>query len=139
VLFLGIATFIRLVEVQRESMVYITGMNRIRHFFHEAAPASRPYFVLPIYDDEPALYRSIGTGMRRNRPRFRLLHLTIQTQGIVGIYWHRSLADMRAATNSPNPDRPAQRAPFDESALTGRQLGKSPPVTKQLLPGLRCI
>jgi hypothetical protein len=31
-------------------MVYITGMNRIRHFFHEAAPASRPYFVLPIYD-----------------------------------------------------------------------------------------
>ena len=33
VLFLGIATFIRLVEVQRESMVYITGMNRIRHFF----------------------------------------------------------------------------------------------------------
>jgi hypothetical protein len=32
VLFLGGATFIRLVEVQRESMVYITGMNRIRHF-----------------------------------------------------------------------------------------------------------
>jgi hypothetical protein len=31
-------------------MAYITGMNRIRHFFHEAAPASRPYFVLPIYD-----------------------------------------------------------------------------------------
>jgi hypothetical protein len=51
-------------------VVYITGMNRIRHFFHEAAPASRPYFVLPIYDDEPTLYRSIGTGMRRKRPRF---------------------------------------------------------------------
>jgi hypothetical protein len=29
-----------------------------RHFFHEVAPASRPYFVLPIYDDEVALYRS---------------------------------------------------------------------------------
>ena len=141
VLFLGIATFIRLVEVQRESMVYITGMNRIRHFFHEAAPASRPYFVLPIYD-EPAPYRSIGTGMRRKRPRFRLLHLTVQTQGIVGIvtavvaagcgelaaspagsvvawlvaalaflvtmvtlfvYWHRSLADMRAAIRPIHP------------------------------------
>lgn len=142
VLFLGIATFIRLVEVQRESMVYITGMNRIRHFFHEAAPASRPYFVLPIHDDEQALYRSIGTGMRRKRPRFRLLHLTVQTQGIVGIvtavvaagcgglaaspagsvvawlvaalaflvtmvtlfvYWHRSLADMRAAIRPIHP------------------------------------
>jgi hypothetical protein len=123
-------------------MVYITGMNRIRHFFHEAAPASRPYFVLPIYDNEQALYRSIGTGMRRKRPRFRLLHLTVQTQGIVGIvtavvaagcgglaaspagsvvawlvaalaflvtmvtlfvYWHRSLADMRAAIRPIHP------------------------------------
>lgn len=85
VLFLGVATFIRLVEVQRESMVYITGMNRIRHFFYEVAPASRPYFVLPIFDDEAALYRSVGTGMRWNRPRFRLLRLSVQTQGIVGI------------------------------------------------------
>ena len=85
VLFLGVATFIRLVQVQRESMVYITGMNRIRHFFHDAAPASRPYFVLPIYDDDVALYSGIGTGMSRRRPRWELLHLFVQTQGIVGI------------------------------------------------------
>jgi hypothetical protein len=85
VLFLGIATFIRLVQVQRESMVYITGMNRIRHFFTEVAPASRPYLVLPVHDDELALYRSIGTGMGGRPPRFELLHLTVQTQGIVGI------------------------------------------------------
>ena len=83
--FLGIATFSRLVQFQRESMVYITGMNRIRHFFQETAPASRPYFVLPIHDDEAALYSSIGTGMAGQRPRFELLHLTVQTQGIVGI------------------------------------------------------
>ena len=37
VLFLGIATFVRLVQVQRESVIYITGMNRIRHL--AAAPA----------------------------------------------------------------------------------------------------
>lgn len=84
-LFLGIATFIRLVEIQREATVYITGMNRIRHFFAETVPAAGSYFVLPVYDDETALYRSIGTGMRWKRPRFRLLHLSIQTQGIVGI------------------------------------------------------
>jgi len=148
VLFLGVATFTRLVQFQRESMVYITGMNRIRHFFQETAPASRPYFVLPIYDDEAALYRSIGTGMAGRRPRFELLHLTVQTQGIVGIvtavvaagcaglavspadsvvaswllaaaaflvtlaalfiYWHRSLADMRAVIHPIHPT-PAQR------------------------------
>lgn len=142
VLFLGIATFARLVEIQRELMVYIAGMNRIRYFFQEVAPASRPYFVLPIYDDGPALYRSIGTGMRRKRPKFEILHLTVQTQGNVGIvtavvaagcgalvaspagnvvawlgailaflvtlvalfvYWHRSLADIRAAIRPLHP------------------------------------
>jgi hypothetical protein len=51
VLFLGIATFARLVEIQRELMVYIAGMNRIRYFFQEVAPASRPYFVLPMTTD----------------------------------------------------------------------------------------
>jgi hypothetical protein len=53
VLFLGIAAFARLVEIQRELMVYIAGMNRIRYFFQEVAPASRPYFVPPIYDEDP--------------------------------------------------------------------------------------
>jgi hypothetical protein len=45
----------------------------------------RPYFVLPVHDDPAALYRSIGTGMTLRPPRFQLLHLTAQTQGIVGI------------------------------------------------------
>jgi hypothetical protein len=85
VLFLGVATFVRLVQVQRESVIYVTGMNRIRHFFQESVPASRPYFVLPAYDDELSLYRSIGTGMSRRPPRFPLLYLVVQTQGIVGV------------------------------------------------------
>ena len=85
VLFLGVATFVRLVQVQRESVVYITGMNRIRHFLQETAPASRPYFILPAHDDQVALYRSPGTGMSRRPPRFRLLYLAVQTQGIVGV------------------------------------------------------
>lgn len=85
VLFLGVATFVRLVQVQRESMVYLTGMNRIRHFFQETAPGTRPYFVLPANDDDPAIFRSIGSGMVRRPPRHRLMHLTVQTQGIVGV------------------------------------------------------
>jgi hypothetical protein len=85
VLFLGVATFVRLVQVQRESVIYVTGMNRIRYFFQEMAPASRPYFVLPANDDEAALYRSIGTGMNRRPPRHSLLYLVVQTQGIVGV------------------------------------------------------
>ena len=85
VLFLGLATFIRLVQVQRESIVYITGLNRIRHFILQRVPESRPYFVLPAHDDEAALYRSPGTGMTLRPPRFRLVYLLVQTQGVVGL------------------------------------------------------
>jgi hypothetical protein len=85
VLFLGVATFIRLVQVQRESIIYITGQNRIRHFFADTVPASRPYFILPLHDDPAALFRSPGTGMSRKPPRYPLLYLVVQTQGIVGV------------------------------------------------------
>ncbi len=39
VLFLGVTTFVRLVQLQREAVVYIAGQNRIRHFFVENAPS----------------------------------------------------------------------------------------------------
>ena len=60
-LFLGLATFARVVEIQREATIYITGMN------------------------DPALYRSQGTGMRRRPPRYGLALALVQTQGIVGV------------------------------------------------------
>lgn len=85
ILFLGIATFVRLVQLQRESIVYLTGLNRIRHFLQEWAPSSRPYFVLPPYDDAAAIFRSPGSGMGRHPPRNTLLHMVVQTQGVVGV------------------------------------------------------
>ena len=85
VLFLGVATFVRLVQLQRESMIYVLGLNRIRHFLQESVPASRPYFILPGYDDAVAIYRSPGTGMTKRPPKHNLLHLIVQTQGIVGV------------------------------------------------------
>lgn len=85
ILFLGAATFIRLIQLQRESIVYITGMNRIRYMFQQVAPHARPSFVLTTHDDDRAIYRGMGTGMALRPPRFRLVYLAVQTQGIVGI------------------------------------------------------
>jgi hypothetical protein len=85
VLFLGVTTFVRLVQLQREAVVYIAGQNRIRHFFVESAPTIRPYFILPTHDDPAAMYRSVGTGMNRRPPRYSLLNMIAQTQGIVGV------------------------------------------------------
>ncbi len=85
VLFLGVTTFVRLVQLQREAVVYIAGQNRIRHFFVENAPSIRPYFILPTHDDPSAMYRSVGTGMNRRPPRYPLLNMIAQTHGIVGV------------------------------------------------------
>jgi hypothetical protein len=84
-LFLGLATFVRTVELQRESFVYITGMNRIRHAIADSVPASRPYFVLSIYDDALGVYRSQGTGIRLRAPQPRLIFALVQTPGIVSV------------------------------------------------------
>jgi hypothetical protein len=84
-LFLGLATFERVVEIQREAIIYIIGMNRIRFFFQTAVPASRPYFTLPAHDDDLALYRSQGTGMHRHPPRYGIALALVQMQGVVGV------------------------------------------------------
>lgn len=84
-LFLGLATFARTVEIQREAIVYIIGMNRIRHFMAESVPASRRYLVLPTHDDELGIYRSQGAGVRLRPPRHRLVFALVQTQGVVGV------------------------------------------------------
>lgn len=84
-LFLGLATFVRQVQIAREVIVYIIGMNRIRHFLQEAVPASRPYFILSAHDDALSLYRNIGAGMSRRPPRSRLVFALVQTPGIIAV------------------------------------------------------
>lgn len=104
VFFLGVTTFARLVQLQREAVVYITGQNRIRHFFAQNAPAVRPHYVLPVHDDLAALYRSAGTGMRRRPPRYPLLGMVAQTQGIVGVVTGAVAAAIAGlALNGTNP------------------------------------
>src|SRR5919106_3706921 len=84
-LFLGLATFERVVELQREAIIYVIGMNRIRFFFQTAVPASRPYFILPSHDDDVSLYRSQGTGMHGHPPRYGIAIALTQMQGVVGV------------------------------------------------------
>lgn len=43
-LLLGLGTFVRSIELQREAYVYITGMNRIRHQMPARVPAAQRYF-----------------------------------------------------------------------------------------------
>lgn len=49
--FIGVATFVRVVQTAIEDVIYTRGINRIRHYYVEVSPQIEDYFVLPIYDD----------------------------------------------------------------------------------------
>ena len=41
-------------------ILYLRGINRIRHFYTEIAPQSVPYFILSIYDDRSGVVDALG-------------------------------------------------------------------------------
>ena len=59
-IFLGLATYVRLLQTAMADILYLRGINRIRHFYTEVAPQSAPYFVLPIYDDRSGVVDALG-------------------------------------------------------------------------------
>ena len=60
VFLLGLVTLGRLNQLELEWRIYGQGMNRIRHYFTEVAPAMERYFVLPTTDDPWASLEAMG-------------------------------------------------------------------------------
>ncbi len=60
VLFMGGATFVRLVEVNNEDMRWVAGMNRLRHAYIEMEPELEPYFTSGWTDDPAGMERTYG-------------------------------------------------------------------------------
>ena len=51
VLFVGLATFVRMGAVNYHDAMTVMGMNRIRGAYLELAPELEPYFVMGVHDD----------------------------------------------------------------------------------------
>jgi hypothetical protein len=81
VLFAGVATFRRLIEINREDLRWVVGMNRLRHAYLEAAPELRSYFVSGWTDDEAGIMTTFGA-----RPgRGSLAHELVTTPGLIAV------------------------------------------------------
>jgi hypothetical protein len=61
VLFVGGATFVRLVEVNNEDVHWVYGMNLLRHAYLDMEPDLKPYFVSGFGDDAQAIIRTYGS------------------------------------------------------------------------------
>jgi len=66
VLFLGIATHIRVVEINQAEIELMLAMNRLRNAYLRIAPALEPYFSTSPHDDERGLTASylLARGLR---------------------------------------------------------------------------
>jgi hypothetical protein len=80
VLFVGIATFVRLVEINNEDLVWVRGMNRLRRAYLELDPELEKWFVTGI-DEEPAgIMLTYGTDPQKTH----LLHGLVTTPATIG-------------------------------------------------------
>jgi len=58
--FVGLVTFVRALETAVANILYLLGINRIRHYYTEVAPEIAPYFVLSTHDDNAGAMNSVG-------------------------------------------------------------------------------
>jgi hypothetical protein len=82
-LFIGVATLGRILDVGREEMDCVAGMNRIRHAYRQMVPGVEPYFTTPFHDDPMSVLSTYGAeppGMASN-----ILHGLTTAPAMVGV------------------------------------------------------
>jgi hypothetical protein len=80
-LFVGLATFTRLDEVNAEDFLWVAGMNRIRHAYLQMNPALQPYFISGTTDVPPGMVRTFGV----HRPGSAIAHWIVTMPGMVAV------------------------------------------------------
>ena len=65
VIVIGLATVIRLVQLNSEDVHLVAGMNRLRRGYLDLAPEAEPYFITGHHEDIPGLMRTYGNRSTR--------------------------------------------------------------------------
>lgn len=83
-LFVGLATFVRLDEVNLEDAYWVAGMNRIRHAYLQVKPGLEPYFISGTTDDMIGIARTFAMTQQPTRAN-TMVHQFITTPGMVAV------------------------------------------------------
>lgn len=83
VLFLGIGTYLRVMQINLEDLHLMAAMNRLRRAYIEDAPEIKPYLSSGTSDDEPGVWTSYLLG--QPNPTVPLwIQLMVTTPTVVG-------------------------------------------------------
>jgi len=82
-LFLGVATYVRLVQVNNEDLYWVTGMNMLRGEYAKLSPGVQEHFVTGWTLDVPGIARTFAAFDVTSNPS--PWHALITTPAIVGV------------------------------------------------------
>jgi hypothetical protein len=83
-LFVGLATFVRLDEVNMEDALWVAGMNRVRHAYLQIKPGLEPYFVAGTTDDMVGIGKTFAMTREPTRAN-TFVHQFVTTPGMVAV------------------------------------------------------
>lgn len=83
VLLLGLATFLRLAEINDEDAWLLIGMNRLRRGYLDIAPELEPYFVTSGRDDRTGLLMTRGLDVMARMPV--PVQVVVSTPIVIGV------------------------------------------------------
>jgi hypothetical protein len=80
-MFMGIVTFMRLLNIGEADTIYARGMYRIRHYYTEIQPEAERYFILGTHDDMVGIFEEYGDS-HGSLPGW--IYIMFSTSGMVG-------------------------------------------------------
>jgi hypothetical protein len=85
VLFAGIATIARLMQLNRDDYRWVVGMNRLRHGYLELHPKLEPNFITSPHDDVPGALRTLGIDITASRGLGSAFHVFQTLPGMLSV------------------------------------------------------
>jgi hypothetical protein len=84
VLFVGLATYVRLLEINNEDYVWVRGMNRLRGAYLEIDEGLAPYFITGTTEDAVGIFKTFGSDEQQSSLDNGLFHGFVTTPATIG-------------------------------------------------------
>jgi hypothetical protein len=85
VLFAGVATIGRLMQLNRDDYRWVVGMNRLRNGYLKLRPGLEPNFITSQHDDVPGALRTLGIDVTTSRGVGSVLHVFQTLPGMLSV------------------------------------------------------